>query len=46
MTTPGWPIYVSREHWGAFGEYPLFASLEGATPNHWPEGFSPAVVDL
>ena len=43
---PNLPIYVSREHWKAFGEHPLFASMEGATPNHWPQDFSPMVVDL
>ncbi|CAG8924013.1 unnamed protein product [Penicillium salamii] len=43
---PDLPIYVSREHWKAFGEHPLFASMEGATPNHWPEDFSPRVFDL
>ncbi|CAI7596608.1 unnamed protein product [Penicillium palitans] len=43
---PDLPIYISREHWNAFGEHPLFASMEGATPNHWPKEFSPKIVDL
>lgn len=43
---PDLPIYVSREHWDAFGKHPLFASMEGATPNHWPKDFSPKIVDL
>ncbi|KAJ5087641.1 beta-lactamase-like protein [Penicillium angulare] len=43
---PDLPIYVSREHWKAFGEHPLFAGMEGATPNHWPKEFAPKVVDL
>ncbi|KAJ5933391.1 hypothetical protein N7454_005720 [Penicillium verhagenii] len=43
---PDLPIYISREHWKAFGEHPLFASLEGATPNHWPKNFSPQIIDL
>ncbi|KAJ6137344.1 hypothetical protein N7471_003830 [Penicillium samsonianum] len=43
---PDLPIYVSREHWNAFGEHPIFASMEGATPNHWPKEFSPKIVDL
>lgn len=43
---PDLPIYISREHWRAFGEHPLFASFEGATPNHWPEDFSPRIIDL
>lgn len=42
---PDLPVYISREHWEAFGEYPLFASMEGATPNHWPEMFAPKLVD-
>ncbi|KAJ5920838.1 hypothetical protein N7466_009164 [Penicillium verhagenii] len=43
---PVLPIYISREHWKAFGEHPFFASLEGATPNHWPKNFSPKIIDL
>jgi glyoxylase-like metal-dependent hydrolase (beta-lactamase superfamily II) len=43
---PDLPIYISREHWKAFGEHPVFASMEGATPNHWPKDFSPRIVDL
>ncbi|CAI7670035.1 unnamed protein product [Penicillium manginii] len=44
--SPDLPVYISREHWKAFGEHPLFASMEGATPNHWPKGFAPRIVDL
>ncbi|KAJ5707925.1 hypothetical protein N7488_007726 [Penicillium malachiteum] len=43
---PNLPIYISREHWQAFGEHKLFASFEGATPNHWPKDFSPKTIDL
>lgn len=43
---PDLPIYISREHWRAFGEHPTFASMEGATPNHWPGDFAPKIVDL
>ena len=43
---PDLPIYISREHWNAFGEHPLFASFEGATPNHWPKQFAPRIVDF
>lgn len=43
---PDLPIYISREHWKAFGEHPVFASVEGATPNHWPKEFAPRIVDL
>lgn len=43
---PDTPVYISREHWKAFGEHPYFASMEGATPNHWPKAFTPKIVDL
>lgn len=43
---PDLPIYIGREHWRAFGEHPFFASMEGATPNHWPKDFSPKIIDL
>lgn len=43
---PDLSIYISREHWQDFGEYPLFASFEGATHNHWPKDFSPRIIDL
>ncbi|KAJ5872724.1 uncharacterized protein N7529_005077 [Penicillium soppii] len=46
VEAPDLPIYVSREHWKAFGEHPFFASIEGATPNHWPKNFSPMVFDF
>ncbi|OBT69088.1 hypothetical protein VE03_01239 [Pseudogymnoascus sp. 23342-1-I1] len=42
---PDLPVYVSREHWKAFGEHPFFAGMEGATPNHWPKKFAPKVID-
>ncbi|KFY75723.1 hypothetical protein V499_04279 [Pseudogymnoascus sp. VKM F-103] len=43
--SPDLPVYVSREHWKAFGEHPFFAGMEGATPNHWPKNFSPKIID-
>ncbi|KAE8146788.1 beta-lactamase-like protein [Aspergillus avenaceus] len=43
---PDLPIYISREHWEAFGKHPLYASFEGSTPNHWPEPFTPSIVDF
>ncbi|KAJ0413901.1 beta-lactamase-like protein [Aspergillus carlsbadensis] len=43
---PDLRVYISREHWDAFGKRPLFASFEGATPNHWPEPFTPTIVDF
>lgn len=42
---PDLPVDVSREHWKAFGKHPFFASMEGATPNHWPKDFSPKIID-
>ncbi|KFY33437.1 hypothetical protein V494_07651 [Pseudogymnoascus sp. VKM F-4513 (FW-928)] len=42
---PDLPVYVSREHWQAFGEHPFFAGMEGATPNRWPKNFSPKIID-
>ncbi|KFY26122.1 hypothetical protein V491_01466 [Pseudogymnoascus sp. VKM F-3775] len=42
---PDLPVYISREHWKAFGEHPFFAGMEGATPNHWPRNFSPKIFD-
>ena len=43
---PDLPIYISREHWETFGKHPLYASVEGATPNHWPSPFTPRIVDF
>ncbi|KAF7591648.1 hypothetical protein BBP40_001287 [Aspergillus hancockii] len=43
---PNLLIYISREHWEAFGQHPLFASFEGATSNHWPKDFALKIVDL
>ncbi|BCS26942.1 N-acyl homoserine lactonase family protein [Aspergillus puulaauensis] len=43
---PNLPVYISREHWDAFGKHPLYASFEGATPNHWPDPFTPRIVDF
>lgn len=43
---PELPVYISREHWKAFGEHPFHASIEGATPNHWPSPFTPSIVDF
>jgi glyoxylase-like metal-dependent hydrolase (beta-lactamase superfamily II) len=40
----GAPIYVTREHWAAFGK-PIPATLEGAVPQHWPTGFTPRLLE-
>lgn len=44
-TAPDLPVYVSYEHWKAFGEHPFFAGMEGATPNHWPKKFAPKITN-
>lgn len=43
---PDVPIYVSQEHWKAFGEHPLLASFQGASPNNWPKNFSPRIINF
>ena len=40
----GAPIYVTREHWKAFSKT-IPATLEGAVPQHWPEGFTPRLLE-
>ena len=40
----GAPIYVSREHWDAFGRY-LPAAAEGAVPKQWPSHFMPRILE-
>jgi glyoxylase-like metal-dependent hydrolase (beta-lactamase superfamily II) len=46
LEAPELPVFVGREHWKAFGEQPFFASIEGATPSHWPKEFSPKILDF
>lgn len=43
---PDVPVFVSREHWDAYGKYPFYASLHGCNPQHWPKGFSPRILDF
>lgn len=38
------PIYVSKEHWDAY-KSPVQATIEGAVPNQWPEGFVPKLLE-
>ena len=40
----GAPVYVSGEHWAAFRR-PFLASLEGAVPKRWPDGFRPRILE-
>jgi glyoxylase-like metal-dependent hydrolase (beta-lactamase superfamily II) len=34
------PIFMSKEHWKAFSR-PVYASIEGCAPSHWPKKFVP-----
>ncbi|KAK1450664.1 monooxygenase [Colletotrichum cuscutae] len=43
---PEVPVFVSKEHWAAFGNSPMTATLAGCVPQHWPEGFQPTLVDF
>lgn len=36
----GAPVYLMKEHWEAF-KHPFHATMEGAVPLQWPEGFAP-----
>ncbi|KAI1634022.1 beta-lactamase-like protein [Biscogniauxia mediterranea] len=42
---PDLPVYVSREHWAAFGHGPVAATLAGCNPRRWPAGFAPRLLD-
>ena len=42
---PHIPIYVSREHWEAFGKHPFYAGIQGCTPQHWPQDFAPNILE-
>lgn len=41
---PNVPVYVSAEHWKAFGEHTSYASFQGCTPNRWPKNFKPTLL--
>lgn len=43
---PDVPIYVSSEHWQAFGKHPWYAATQGCVPHHWPKDFSPKLLDF
>ncbi|KAF4458417.1 metallo-beta-lactamase superfamily [Fusarium albosuccineum] len=36
-------IFVSQSHWDAF-QKPFFATMEGANPSAWPNGFLPSIL--
>ncbi|GME64461.1 hypothetical protein GTA08_BOTSDO13014 [Neofusicoccum parvum] len=42
---PDVPVWVGAEHWGAFGQSPWRAALEGCVPGHWPPGFAPRLLE-
>jgi len=43
---PDVPIYISRDHWEAFGKSPRYAAFQGCAPNHWPEDFTPKLLEF
>ncbi|KAI6089527.1 beta-lactamase-like protein [Hypoxylon rubiginosum] len=36
-------VFVSQSHWDAF-QKPFYATMEGANPSAWPEGFAPSIL--
>jgi glyoxylase-like metal-dependent hydrolase (beta-lactamase superfamily II) len=40
----GVPVFVSPGHWEAFRD-PFSATLQGAVPSAWPEGFEPGLLN-
>jgi glyoxylase-like metal-dependent hydrolase (beta-lactamase superfamily II) len=38
------PVYLTSEHWEAFGMKPFSAATQGCTPNHWPTKFEPRML--
>ncbi|KAL4963826.1 N-acyl homoserine lactonase family protein [Aspergillus stella-maris] len=43
---PNVPIHVSGDHWEGFGRSPKYAAMQGCAPNHWPESFSPTLLQF
>lgn len=46
VAAPGVPVFVSAEHWAAFGNSPIHATLSGCVPQHWPQEFRPSLIDF
>ncbi|KAK2006305.1 metallo-beta-lactamase superfamily protein [Colletotrichum eremochloae] len=46
VAAPEVPIYVGSEHWDAFGKHPLYAAMQGCTPDRWPKNFEPLMLDF
>ncbi|KAI1080436.1 Metallo-hydrolase/oxidoreductase [Whalleya microplaca] len=41
---PDVPVYVSADHWKAFGNSPFTATMAGCNPQRWPRDFSPRLL--
>ncbi|OTA90983.1 hypothetical protein M434DRAFT_13496 [Hypoxylon sp. CO27-5] len=41
---PEVPVYMSAAHWETFGNSPVFATMAGCNPLHWPKDFSPKLL--
>ncbi|ETS75596.1 hypothetical protein PFICI_12540 [Pestalotiopsis fici W106-1] len=41
---PEVPVYVSAEHWQAFGNNSRYAAMQGCAPDHWPKDFKPELL--
>ncbi|KAK7450304.1 hypothetical protein CaCOL14_003139 [Colletotrichum acutatum] len=46
IEAPNVPIYVGMEHWDAFGKHPVYAAMQGCTPDRWPKDFEPRILDF
>ncbi|WQF77507.1 Putative metallo-beta-lactamase, ribonuclease Z/Hydroxyacylglutathione hydrolase [Colletotrichum destructivum] len=46
VAAPDVPVYVGPEHWDAFGKHPVWAAMQGCTPDRWPPGFEPRMLDF
>ncbi|KAI1496265.1 Metallo-hydrolase/oxidoreductase [Biscogniauxia marginata] len=42
---PGVPVFVGGEHWDAFGNSPVAATLAGCNPRRWPGAFAPRLLE-
>jgi glyoxylase-like metal-dependent hydrolase (beta-lactamase superfamily II) len=42
---PDVPVYLSKEHWEAFGHSPTYAKIQGCNPGHWPKDFQPRILE-
>ncbi|CAG9972487.1 unnamed protein product [Clonostachys byssicola] len=42
---PDVPVYTTKEHWDAFGNSPIHATINGCAPQHWPKNFKPRILE-